>query len=279
MDAQVEVTKVEGAKNKEKWRGRFSWPPVAIVVVVHILALCALPFFSWRNVGAFLISHFLVGCLGTVIGLHRYFSHRSFYCPAWFEILLGFLGTLSFQQGPITWAMYHRAHHRFTENEGDPHSASRGFMWSHMLWLFYIAPNGFRKNSVSVKDLMRSKWLVFFDRHHLLVNIVTPIIFYLATRDLGMTLWVFPLRTVVFWHSTWAVNSYVHRATWREGPSGIIRNSLLMTLLVYGDGWHFNHHQYPALARAGLLPFQIDPAYWLLLSLKYMKIIRFSRNL
>jgi stearoyl-CoA desaturase (delta-9 desaturase) len=42
------------------------------------------------------------------------------------------------------------------------------------------------------------------------------------------------------------------------GQADESRNSWLMGLLVLGEGWHANHHQFPRSARHGLFPGQFD---------------------
>ena len=40
-------------------------------------------------------------------------------------------------QGSIYhWARDHRVHHKNSEEDADPHNASRGFFFAHMGWLF-----------------------------------------------------------------------------------------------------------------------------------------------
>lgn len=259
-------------------RGKFVWQPVVVVAFIHLLAIYSLNFFSSKNFAGFLVSHFLVGGLGAVIGLHRYFSHHSFRCKKWVEYTLAIFGTLNWQHGPITWAMYHRAHHRFNEGPGDPHSASNGFLWSHFLWLFYLSPNGFRKNFVSIRDLSSDRFLCWIDRHHTSFNIAAIVAFYFATGDLGLTLWVFPARIVAVWHSTWLINSYIHSAKFKPQKQDVrlIKNSWLLSILMYGDGWHRNHHHHPALPRAGLKWFEFDPAFQILRILNWIGIIQFT---
>jgi fatty-acid desaturase len=39
------------------------------------------------------------------------------------------------------------------------------------------------------------------------------------------------------------------------------RNNALVALLVFGDGWHNNHHAFPASAAHGLEWWQVDASY------------------
>jgi Fatty acid desaturase len=44
------------------------------------------------------------------------------------------------------------------------------------------------------------------------------------------------------------------------------RNNALLALLTFGEGWHNNHHRYPAAARQGFTWWEFDPT-WILLRL------------
>lgn len=256
-------------------KGRFFWQPLIIVVSVHVVAVFAPFYFSFSNLYGFLIAHLLVGGVGASLGLHRYFSHRVFTCSPFVAGVLGVLASLNLQNGPITWAMYHRAHHRFTNRRGDPHSAAMGFFWSHFSWLFFVAPNGFRKNSVSVRDLSASRFLRFIDRHQLLLNGSIAGIFAVLTQDLGLFLWVFPLRLVVIWHSVWLINSYAHSARFSQSRHTLkIKNDPTLSVLMYGEGWHANHHLSPGEAYMGSKWYEIDWAYGILWVLHHLHIIR-----
>lgn len=42
------------------------------------------------------------------------------------------------QKGPLWWASKHVRHHKFCENEADPHSASRfGYLYGFVGWTFH----------------------------------------------------------------------------------------------------------------------------------------------
>jgi Fatty-acid desaturase len=55
--------------------------------------------------------------------MHRYAAHAAFKCAWPTNLLLGVIGCLAFQGGPLWWASKHRAHHRFCDaDKRDPHS-------------------------------------------------------------------------------------------------------------------------------------------------------------
>src|SRR4051812_22820244 len=69
-------------------------------------------------------------------GYHRYFSHRSFRTSRPFQFILGLLGTLAMQKGPLWWASHHRWHHSHSDRPDDLHSpVHKGFFWAHVGWI------------------------------------------------------------------------------------------------------------------------------------------------
>lgn len=54
---------------------------------------------------------------------HRYAAHQAFKCGSLMRGLICTLGCLANQGGPIWWASNHRCHHRYCDQERDPHSA------------------------------------------------------------------------------------------------------------------------------------------------------------
>ena len=75
----------------------------------------------WVEVITFAVGYFIVG-MGTGVGFHRYFSHKSFETSPWVAYMLGAFGSMSFQSSLLTWTTDHRRHHSHTDNCGDNHS-------------------------------------------------------------------------------------------------------------------------------------------------------------
>jgi stearoyl-CoA desaturase (delta-9 desaturase) len=205
---------------------------------------------------------------------HRCFAHRSFRVPRAVQLAGAVLGAAAAQRGPLWWVSHHRAHHRFTDRPGDPHSpVVDGFWYSHVLWIF--DPDNAETDLARAEDLARFPELRFLDRFEYLV----PATFALACFALGtvlghaapglrtsgpqMLVWGFVVPTVALYHSTFAVNSLAHRFGRRrfETPDAS-RNNWLIAVLVLGEGWHNNHHRFPNSARQGLGRFELDPTWW-----------------
>ena len=248
---------------------------VGTLLVMHVLAAFALFNASWEALIAFLSFHFVAGCLGGVVGFHRLLSHGSFRTHRVVRGVFALFGTLMFQGGPLFWSAIHRAHHEHNEERGDAHSAKRGFLWSHFVWSLFSSPNGYShlRGFGRIKDLTTSNWLRFLDKYHLEVNVGTAVVIWGITRRLDIVLWAFPLRIVVFWHSTWLLNSYCHGAGIRAGGNTRLKNSWWVALLTYGEGWHANHHLRPDSSSLQFRWWQYDPGYYVIKGLQKMRIV------
>jgi stearoyl-CoA desaturase (delta-9 desaturase) len=51
------------------------------------------------------------------------------------------------------------------------------------------------------------------------------------------------------------------------------RNNWLVSLLVFGEGWHNNHHAFPSSARHGLTRRQIDVSWWVIRGLERLGLV------
>ena len=210
---------------------------------------------------------------------HRYFSHRAFETSRFFQFVMGFLGTLALQRGPLWWAAHHRIHHRESDTPADPHSYEhRGFTYSHMGW--FLAPRSFGTRLSAVRDLARYRELRFLDRFDIFSALALAAFTFSvgsvldhAVPSLGVSgaqflVWGFFVSTVVLYHATYTINSLCHRfGRQRYATGDQSRNNFWLALLTFGEGWHNNHHRYPSSARQGFRWWEIDLSYyglWLL---------------
>lgn len=242
-----------------------NWPTVGFFAVVHLLALGALGCFSWSALGVMVLLHWLFGSLGICLGYHRLLTHRSLRVPRWLEYGLATLGAMALQGGPLFWVAGHRQHHLHTEHpDNDPYAASRGFWWSHMLWMLYDRPAVFDQQvyRAFAPDMARDAYYGWLDRYFLLLQVPLALALY-AWGGWSFVIYGVALRAVALWHSTWLINSATHRwGARRFAVSDGSRNLWWAALLTYGEGWHNNHHAFPNVAKAGWRWWQVDVTWW-----------------
>jgi stearoyl-CoA desaturase (delta-9 desaturase) len=150
-----------------------------------------------------------------------------------------------------------------SDGPDDVHSAHRhGFLWSHMGW--FMARQNFATRWALVPDLARYPELRFLDRYDVLVPLALAAALYaggealarhapaLGTDGLQLLVWGFCISTIVLHHATFTTNSLAHRFGFRRYRTrDHSRNNPLLALLTFGEGWHNNHHHFPARASTG----------------------------
>lgn len=274
------------------------------VVVVPFLGVIAAAIllwgvaFDWIYLTLFIGMYLLTG-LGITIGYHRLFTHRSFKTNKVVSATLAILGSMAFEGPLLRWVATHRRHHQVSDKHGDPHSphthgdsfwgSIRGAWHSHMGWLF--DQEVFSANAMGqlpdekdplkyVKDLHANPVCRSISKTFLLwalLGLAIPaLIGGLATMSwtgalLGF-IWGGLVRVFFVHHVTWSINSVCH--LWGSRPfrsHDESRNNPIFGVLGFGEGWHNNHHAFPASARHGLRWWEIDASY---LIIKIMRALR-----
>ena len=262
-------------------------PPLGLLLAMGLLWGVA---FHWFDV-ALLVSLYVICAFGTTIGFHRYFTHRGFTAHPAVKAVLGVLGCMT-MQGPITqWVTDHRKHHALSDQPGDPHSphvghgdgawgALKGFGHAHVGWLF--SNLGMEQGRSYGKDLYEDRMVRWIDRLYGVWVVLTFGIPFAIGYWIGgdwrygveALVWGGLLRVFAYQHATFSVNSICHmfgRQDFRSRDEA--RNNWLVALLVFGEGWHNNHHAFPASARHGLLRWQIDPSWWVIHGLERLGLV------
>mgnify|MGYP001428858561 CR=1 FL=1 len=240
----------------------------------HSLALLALLpwFFSWAGVAVFVAGAILFGVYGLNVGFHRLLTHRGFSCPLWLEHTLAILGTCSLEFSPALWVAVHRRHHHHSDEELDPHSPLKGFIWAHFGWLLMRTGDMKSKPLIDryAKDLMRDPLYAMLERRKNWISLAFSVWLILFAAGFGvaalagqtagqalqlgasLVVWGGALRTIFVWHTTWSVNSVTHIWGYRNYETGDqSRNNPIIGILSAGEGWHNNHHADPTSARHG----------------------------
>jgi stearoyl-CoA desaturase (delta-9 desaturase) len=173
----------------------------------------------------------------------------------------------------------HRKHHRFSDQEGDPHSphvghgngvrgALRGLVHAHLGWLFAHAHRAAKKRYAP--DLIADPMIRLIDRTFAvwaLAGLALPFALGIAiggTVTTGLTglLWGGAVRVFVTHHLTYSINSLCHFFGRRRfATDDESRNLLWLALPSFGEAWHNNHHAFPTSARHGLTRWErwLDP--------------------
>ena len=216
--------------------------------------------------------------LSITVGYHRLFSHRSHNAKWPLVLFYSIFGAGSFQNSIIEWCSDHRRHHKLTDTEDDPYSASKGFWYSHIGWILLEEEN-FTNDFSNVKDLQRSKIIMWQHRNVFLIGalsgLILPAVIGFAIGGLsgavGCFVWAGLARVVFVHHGTFLINSAAH--IWGTQPyseENSSRDSFWLAFLTFGEGYHNFHHTFQADYRNGHKWYHMDPSKWWIQSFKYL---------
>ncbi|XP_072280960.1 stearoyl-CoA desaturase [Pyxicephalus adspersus] len=198
---------------------------------------------------------FTMSALGVTAGAHRLWSHRSYKAKVPLRIFLAVANTMAFQNDIYEWARDHRAHHKYSETDADPHNAMRGFFFAHIGWLLMRKhPDVIEKGKkLDLSDLHADKVVMFQRRHYkkliLCMCFIVPTVipWYFWGESLYIAIYV-PclLRYALVLNATWLVNSAAHMFGNRPYDKNINpRENKFVAIGAIGEGFHNYHHTFP----------------------------------
>ncbi len=242
----------------------------AFLIIYHIFVLVSLPIYlyfytpSLSMIAAAIILLYLSG-MSITGGYHRLYSHKAFKAHPIVEFLVLFFGSMAGQGSALRWSFEHRLHHAHVDTDEDPYSIKKGFWYAHFLWLLQ-KPKPLDKKIVA--DLYRNKFVMFQDKHSVLLMIVTnaiAVLFvgWLLNDYMGaffIALWA---RFLLLHHFTWFINSLAH--TWGDKPfcqEQTAVDNFILAMLTFGEGYHNYHHTFANDYRNGIRWYHFDPTKW-----------------
>lgn len=254
---------------------RIKWLNAGFLIGIPPLALAAAIWHGmtygvgWLEFGLFFFMYYACG-LSITAGYHRLFSHRSHEARAPLRMLYALFGAGAFENSVLEWCSDHRHHHRDTDGNDDPYSATEGFWWSHFIWVIMKDVDDATDFS-NVRDLEKD-WILRFQHRHIfligfLVGMVLPAAIGYAIGGIGGGIggfvWGGLVRTVWVHHGTFLINSAAH--VWGKQPysdRNTSRDNPYLAFFTFGEGYHNFHHEFQADYRNGHRWWQFDPTKW-----------------
>jgi stearoyl-CoA desaturase (delta-9 desaturase) len=237
-----------------------------------------------RRIGKKVVITTILGYLltgqGITLGFHRLATHESFKTHGLVKGIILALGSAAAQGPVITWADNHRRHHINADQPGDPHSPHadfgdgwretvKGFLHSHIFWLFDDKPADFGRFT---KRLKEDKVVSFVDRTFAGWVALGLLIPGLIAGWSGF-LWGGVIRMLLVNHATFAVNSVCHMFGKRRfNTQDESRNNWFIALLTGGEGNHNNHHANAKAAYHGLTWREYDLTGYVIRALSFVGI-------
>ena len=248
-------------------------PYTLLVTNLSVIALVLLsPWmvtYSIPNLLLAFVAYFCMICLGVSITFHRALTHKALKLHPWLETLFSTFGSLSGTGSPIMWVMTHRQHHRYSDKDGDPHPPVN--IWKTFLGYYP------RVSSYGIRDIARNKYYIFLHRYYFLIllafGLTLGLLFGYSIAFFGFILPVFAgfsASNILNWYGhTTSVTGY---RRYKLGDNS--QNNIPCGLLIFGEGWHNNHHRHPGSARFGLGKFEIDMSFMIIQGLAKLGLIK-----
>ena len=206
----------------------------------HLALIPMFMYGEWYHWLIVFFVYFITGCFGMTMTFHRLLSHRSWNPPKWFEYfgtLAGFYGLVG---SPIAWVAVHKEHHHYTDQYKDPHSpAHHGFIRVQWLSMFD------KVNPKYSAHLFRDKFQVFLHKKYFLLHSI--IFIFLLAIDPMLLIAGYLVPAAILWNAGSFINTLTHMIGYRNfNTKDNSTNIHLLGYLMWGEGWHNNHHAHPS---------------------------------
>ncbi|NNJ65323.1 MAG: acyl-CoA desaturase [Xanthomonadales bacterium] len=242
-----------------------------LIALLHLLPIVAIAAGPSREDWLWFAAIYPFQAIGVGVCLHRYFAHNAFKTGRVFQFVLALFCASTFGD-PVRFAGKHRLHHLHTDRRDDPHSPRHGFWFS---WFGSHVDSRYTDEEIcaQVPGLTRYPELMWLHRHSLLPGLLLCLAVFLAGGFSAMAIGVL-LGAALLLHQSSAVNYVCHRFGRRRFETDdLSTNHVLVSLLVFGEGWHNNHHRYPVSARAGFRWWEIDMFYWVICGFEILGLV------
>lgn len=208
----------------------------------------------------------------TTIYLHRGMTHRGIQFHPAADLLFRKLAWLTIGVFPKQWIAVHRKHHKYTDQEGDPHSPRLEGFWNIQLFNYRYYFKEIRNQETVTKYAsdITEDWL---DRHvfiHGSVGLaVTTGVFCIFLGWWGLLASAVSMLSYVVSSST--INGLCHRIGYKNFENTAM-NLQTVAFLVAGEGLHNNHHAFPSCPKLSMRKSEFDPAWPFIKLLKTLKL-------
>ena len=250
---------------------------VALFAFITLGALVGLPTYAyffdytWVDWAMFGLLY-TVTAMGITVGYHRLISHRSFNCANWVKGCLLVAGGWALENSALKWSSDHIRHHARCDQDEDPYNAQRGFWYSHVGWIFVNDPHTDEKYASRLRQdpvvMWQHRYYVPIVLSGLALPFLVGFLYNGWVSGLGCFLLAGVGRTFFVLNSTFCINSICH--IWGSQPhttADSSRDSWVVSLLTFGEGYHNYHHAHQRDFRNGPRWYNFDPSKWLIYGL------------
>ena len=227
------------------------------------------------------MTHITIVCV--TVFLHRGQAHRGLIFNPILSHFMRFWLWLTTGQITKQWVAIHRKHHRFTEQEGDPHSPHIHGFW-RVLFKGAVLYHTASKDTEMVQQYgvgTPDDWIerTLYTPHSRLGILLMLVIDLVLFGPWGLLVWGIQMIWIPFW-AAGVINGIGHWWGYRNGETkDNSRNIVPWDIIVGGECLHNNHHLDPANPRLSRRWFEFDAGWFYIQLFKVTGLLKLKNTL
>lgn len=243
-----------------------------LTVSAYIVTLVSLPIlqFSWSMFALTVFMYFLIFGFGVSMTFHRSITHKALAMHPVLEMIGKFFASIGGTGSPISWVLIHKAHHKYSDTDKDPHSARDV--------LKYVIGKYPPVSARGMRKLAQSSFNKFMHRHYYLIILTYGAVWATLGVEYFCYGFVYPMVLnmiaghLVNWytHSNYVLNYRLHET------KDTSQNNAIIGALTWGEGFHNTHHRYPGQANFSMRWWELDVTFLFAQLLKKIKLVSWS---
>jgi stearoyl-CoA desaturase (Delta-9 desaturase) len=223
-----------------------------------------------------IVTHITIVCV--TLFLHRGQAHKAIIFNPILEHFMRFWLWLTTGMVTKQWVAIHRKHHRYSDQEGDPHSP-------HVYGIHRVLFKGalLYHDASKDKDMVNtygvgtpSDWVEhnIYTNHSRLGIGILFLFNIIVFGWIGILIWLIQMIWIPFW-AAGVVNGIGHWIGYRNGSTkDHSRNISPWGIIIGGEELHNNHHLEPANPKLSRRKFEFDIGYMWLSIFKFFRLAK-----
>jgi stearoyl-CoA desaturase (Delta-9 desaturase) len=233
----------------------------------------------------FFIAHWYLSLFSQSFLQHRYASHHAFTMNKFWErffYVFAYITQGSTYMSARTYGILHRAHHAYADTPKDPHSPKNFSNIFSMMWHTKKAFADIYKKRVEVEERFTKNlpdWPIMDKWGQSAANRILFSLLYIGFYIIFAPYWwlfaLIPIHILMGPVHGAIINWFAHKyGKARFKVDNTSRNFMPVDFLMLGEDYHNNHHKFPSSANFGFKWYEIDPLYYIMLTLEFIGIIK-----
>ena len=237
----------------------------------------------------FIISHWYLSLFSQTFFLHRYAAHKMFEMSNFWEkvfYIFTFITQGSSYLSPYAYGVLHKMHHTYTDTEKDPHSPKYDKTIFSMMWRTKELYSNIFDKTADIDDEFTNgvpQWQAFEKfAHNWMVRLfwaAAYTAFYVIYADAWWVFLFLPVHFIMGPLHGAVINWFAHKFGYRNfSVDNTSVNLMPFDFLMFGEGYHNNHHKNAQNPNFGSKWYELDPAYPIIKFLDFVRVIRIIKT-